>query len=647
MAQSITSPDLLQTLTAAQSAAGRNQTRQITVDGQQKTIPFPFPSPVDWRDSWIYFLMIDRFANPANAPKGTWNQIYPHRQGGTFQGVRDQLGYLQELGVKALWLSPVLKNSRPDFDYNYHGYGIQDFLNVDERFASDGTRETAERELTELVDEAHARGMYVIFDIVLNHAGRVFDYRFGNHTVTDFQDHNLLEGPPGGEPQIEWLNGLGAPREDWTDTLPDPAHLAADDVIWPEDLQNRFFFRRRGAKTSDSPDARGFVPGDFSNLRQLVAEYDATVPGQEDIRAKYGAAPVIGILIRAYQYLIAKYDIDGYRIDTVKYVQPDAVRNFGNAMREFGLSIGKKNFFTFGEIYDNEQTIANFVGRRTEGGEGFGIDAALDFPLFFKLPAIVRGNEPVEALRGIFETRKAAELGRLSSHGEAGRYFVTFLDNHDQNQRIQHPLMPPEQVDMALALLFAMQGIPCIYYGTEQGLQGTVNADGSMNLTAPESTREALWGKTPTFDKTHPRYRKIQQLAALRNTDPALAYGRLYFREAAGADSSDFGLPAGAGGVVAFSRILGDREVLVVANTSSTVPFRGSVIVDRDMNATPRRMVVAFSNAASSNQGTRGTGIVQHFPNARFFANGGITTGPATALPVILSEREVQILVPV
>jgi hypothetical protein len=50
---------------------------------------------------------------------------------------------------------------------------------------------------------------------------------------------------------------------------------------------------------------------------------------------------------------MAKFDIDGYRIDTVKYVDPDRVEQFGNAMREFALSIGKRNFFTFGEIYDD------------------------------------------------------------------------------------------------------------------------------------------------------------------------------------------------------------------------------------------------------------------------------------------------------
>ena len=642
MPTTVTSADLLQTIQSMQAAASRQQTRQVMVDGQPKQVPYPFPSPGDWRDCWIYFLMLDRFNNPAAAPSGTWNQVFSQRQGGTFKGVQSQLAYLADLGAQAIWLSPVLKNSKPDFPFNYHGYSTQDFVNVDERFASDGTRATADQELTELVDEAHARDLYVIFDIVLNHAGRVFDYERPEGVVQDFSDAGVLNGPLGDEPHIEWLNGFGVPRSDWRDNLPDPSSLSVDDAVWPSDLQNDLFFRRRGTKLTDTPDARGYVPGDFGNMRQLVAEYDASVPGQEAIRARYGVAPVMAILIRAYQYLIAKYDVDGYRIDTVKYVQPDAIRNFGNAMREFGLSVGKKNFFTFGEIYDNEQTIAGFVGRRTAGGEGFGIDAALDFPLFYTLPAVGKGFAPVESIRGVFENRKAAEVGELSSHGEAGRYFVSFLDNHDQPQRIQNPATPREQVTLALGILFSLQGIPCVYYGTEQGLAGTVKPDGTPDLGTNESVREALWGKTPVaFDETHPVYVAIKALAGLRTNEPALSYGRLYFREVSG-NGTDFGHSSGKSGIVAFSRILVDREVLVVANTNPSGGFSGSVIVDRDLNATLRQMRVAFSNL-----GTQGTGSVQQVPAARFFTPDGVSTAPAAALPVVLGPTEIQILAPV
>lgn len=642
MPTSISSSDLLQAIAAMQAAASQSRTKQVTVDGRQLSVPYPFPSPGDWRDCWIYFLMIDRFANPSAVPQGTWNQVFSHRQGGTFKGVQSQLGYLADLGAQAIWLSPVLKNSKPDFDYNYHGYSTQDFVNVDERFASDGTRATAETELSDLVDEAHARGLYVIFDIVLNHAGRVFDYERPDGVVSQFTDPAVMNAPLGSEPHVEWLNGFGFPRVDWRDDLPAPSGLSVDDAVWPTDFQNRLFFRRRGTTLSDAVGPGGFVPGDFGDMRQLVAEYDASVPGQEAVRAIYGIAPVAAILVRAYQYLIAKYDIDAFRIDTVKYVLPDVVRNFGNAMREFGLSVGKKNFFTFGEVYDNEQTIAGFVGRRTAGGEGFGIDAALDFPLFFQLPGVAKAFTGVEVIRRVFEDRKAAEVGELSSHGEAGRYFVSFVDNHDQQQRIQHPDTPVEQVTLALALLFSLQGIPCVYYGTEQGLSGTVDGNGNPVLNSNESVREALWGKTPiAFDQNHPKYKVIQQLSTVRLNDPALCYGRLYFREVSG-NGTDFGHSSGQGGVVAFSRILVDREVLVIANTNTQGGFSGSVIVDRDLNSTPRKMQVVFSNLGSS-----GTGTVRQIPAASFFEDTGVSTGPAAALPVVLGSSEIQILAPV
>ena len=116
---------------------------------------------------------------------------------------------------------------------------------------------------------------------------------------------------------------------------------------------------------------------------------------------------------------------------------------------------------------------------------------------------------------------------------------------------------------------------------------------GTSDLSANDSTPEALWGKTPVaFDQSHPTYKVIQVLAALRASERALSYGRLYFREVSG-NGTDFGYSGGIGGIVAFSRILVDREVLVVANTSATNTFSGSVIVDRDLNPVSRKMQIA------------------------------------------------------
>jgi glycosidase len=636
----ILDPAVAQAIAAAQQDARRASTKTVSVDGQAKVIRVPFPSPGDWRDSLIYFLLLDRFNNPAKAPNGTWNRRFDFRQGGTFKGVQAQLGYLKRLGVKAIWLSPVLKNSDPNWQYNYHGYGQQDFLNLDARFASDGQIASADRELSDLVDEAHARGIYVILDIVLNHAARVFDYARDGGTVASFGDGNVMNGGFGSEPAVRWLDASGSARSGWQDRIDPPAQLQPGDAIWPSDLQNHLFFRRRGSKLTDKPEWNGFVRGDFGDMRQFVVEYDATQPGQEELRARYGALPVLGILIRAHQYLMARYDFDGYRLDTVKYVHPEAIEIFGNAMREFALSIGKTNFFTFGEVYDDEATIADFIGRNGGSGEGFGVDAALDFPLFYKLPRVTKGMGDVGEIRAVFQERKAREADLLSSHGEAGRFFVSFLDNHDQHERIKHPLTLNEQVTTALALLFTLQGIPCLYYGTEQGLSGTVDAAGNADLSANESSREALWGKPNAFDANAPMFRHIEALAKLRASEPALAFGRLYFREVSG-DGTGFGHSFGAGGLVAFSRILSDREVLVVANTG-TNRFSGAVLVDRDINASPRQMRVAYSNL-----GTTGTGTARHIPNARFYRDGQASLGAATALDVVLAPREVQVIAPV
>jgi len=163
----IFAPEITQLFAQVRTAASTKTTKEVIVNGTATPVQYPYPSPSDWRDSWIYFLMLDRFANDKAPPRGSWNQRFNFRHGGTFRGVTAQLDYVRDLGAKAIWLSPILKNALPDWEYNYHGYGIQDFVIIDERFASDGTRATGERELIELIDQAHARGLYIILDIVI------------------------------------------------------------------------------------------------------------------------------------------------------------------------------------------------------------------------------------------------------------------------------------------------------------------------------------------------------------------------------------------------------------------------------------------------------------------------------------------------
>jgi glycosidase len=165
-------------------------------------------------------MMVDRFNNPAAPPHHQpWDHPWGDYQGGTFAGIQQQLDYLQELGVGALWLSPLLKNCQ--FSPSYHGYGFQNFLAIEPRFSSNPERahhdpQFVEGELRELVDEAHARNIYVIFDIVLHHVGDVFAYpNFGS--VAPWNDHPY---------PILWCDEQGNPNAAWPEASSIPTCLS-------------------------------------------------------------------------------------------------------------------------------------------------------------------------------------------------------------------------------------------------------------------------------------------------------------------------------------------------------------------------------------------------------------------------------------
>ncbi len=572
-------------------------------------------SPADWRDQWIYFLMIDRFNNrqapPRHAPFD--DPAFTGFQGGTFRGLAAQLPYLQDLGVGAIWISPALRNVQSETG-TYHGYGIHDFLRAETRFAEDPAR--ADDELRELVDEAHAAGLYVIFDIVLNHVGTAFLYRCAP-ADGHCHDSGGREATFHQDPQdVLWRDPDGAPRHESTpiEQIADPSR---DAFVWPRELQRNDFFRRQGL-----PGPSDDTVGDFASLRQLRTD----------------VADVQRFLIRAYQYVIARYDVDGFRIDTLKYLKNDLARIFGNATREAALQYGKRNFFTFGEVFDSEETIARFIGRQTrDESDLVGVDAALDFPLRFVLPAVVKGFASPATLARMYQHRKDVEQDVLSSHGDATRFFVTFLDNHDVKERIRYedPADPhrfDRQVTLGLACLFSLQGIPCVYYGTEQGLHGH---------GTDEAVREALWGG-PGFDRGGAPFRALKQISAVRRASAPLRYGRQYFRPVSG-DGVAYDVSGFAGGIIAFSRILNDEEVLVVANTNQTQTIAVDVIVDQNLSAAGDRRPVLFSNAGDP---TPPEPVVRRAAGAVRVReiDGSLGTGPLHTVRVRLEPMEAQIL---
>lgn len=603
--EKLSDPQVLDIFDQAMKHASSKSKKTVTVEGKKIEIRSPYPSPTDWRDTWIYFLMVDRFNNPDAPPIDKFDGPVSTFQGGKIKGVKNQLPYLQDLGVKAIWLSPVLRNRQSD-NFSYHGYGIQDFLHIDPRFGN-------EDDLISLVDEAHAREMYVIMDIVLNHAGDVFAYPgFGSEAP---HSNNVYD--------IEWRDEQGNPF--WPN-MPINETVPANAAVFPDELRDNVVFRRKGVGGEDG--------GDFLSLKEMVTEKEESSP--------FHHFPVRDVLIRAYQYWIAKTDIDGYRIDTLKFIKPEFARIFGNAMREYALSIGKKNFFTFGEVFDDEQKIRKFIGKdSSQPDQQVGVDSALDFPLFFNLPSMIKGLAPPSNIVGIYQNRLEVQKGLLSSHGEAGQFFVTFLDNHDMHSRFY--FQDPNdfhkfdaQVSMGIACLFSLQGIPCLYYGTEQGLHGS----GGKDLFV----REALWGKLPEFDRNHPFYQNIKEITSLRDSQPALRYGRQYFRPISG-NGIDFGISTFQQGILAFSRILNDTEIVVALNTHTSESRQIEIIVDFALNPvtpTPTSYQVLYSNKNSSDTTTvqeKGGGTVTIHET-----NGGITNGPIKTLPVSLQPMEIKIL---
>ncbi len=517
-----------------------------------------FPSPPDWRDVFMYFLLIDRFDNnqegilrydPDTAPKGRQAEQGRIFQGGNLKGVNRRLDYIKGLGANAIWLSPVLKNRNED-PYSYHGYGIQNFLEVDPRFGSLA-------DFQELVRQAHARDMYVIMDIIINHTGDNWAY-------------------PGDYSYYYW-KGASTPFDFgfWRE-----ADQATDfqehDAVWPLELQSPQCYKRRG-RIRNWNDPEEAIHGDFESLKEL----------------EINQPQVLDALIKVHKYWIAAADVDGFRVDTVKHLESSATAIFCNAVREYAKRLGKHNFFIFGEIVGDDRTIESYIGRNSRipgTNERFpSLDAALDFPLYFILEEVIKGFVNPVSLRERYERFKDL----YADHGEAGSYFVTFVDNHDQmsrpHRRFLHNNPFTSQAVLATGYLLTSSGIPCLYYGTEQGFDG----GGGHDSFVRECMFGGGWGAFDTtgchfFNPDLPLYQSIARIAAVRQAEPALRYGRQYFREISG-NGVDFGYPIDDRCILAFSRILDSDEVLVALNLDHH-PRQDFITVDANLSPVGAKM---------------------------------------------------------
>jgi glycosidase len=577
------------------------------------------PSPADWRDETLYFLMPDRFsdgqeqsrplvdrrnlaaARPA-LPNGEswrwdrWAQSGAERwQGGTLRGVRSKLGYLKNLGVTTIWIGPVFKQ-RGHLN-TYHGYGIQDFLDVDPHF---GDR----RDLVELVAGAHAAGLRVILDVVFNHSGA-----------------NWLYPPetPGGPFMPPYTTGR-YPFGSWRGDRGQPVAQiqCGEDGVWPVELTNIEDYTRAGAGDLgvgdlDDPQAE-HRRSDFFDLRNFQLDRGQTLDD----------------LARCYKYWIALTDCDGFRIDTLKHVSFDEAHSFCNSIKEFAANLGKSDFFLAGEVAGGDYNQDRYLDVI-----GMNLNAALDIgEMRMSLNGVAKGLDAPSRYFNGFDPGHAV----MGSHRSLGRRHVSILDDHDHvfgdKLRFSSGADLDHQVVAGVILQIFTLGIPCIYYGTEQALAGP---EASERIWLPEwgrsdrYLRETMFGPAhprkhgraglvPSpdcldtslpgfgpfgtagrhcFDEANPVYRRIAAACDTRKKYPVLRCGRQYLRSLAEAGAEDF-KDARAGDLVAWSRILDDEEALCVVNANGEEERSARVMVDAGLNPPGGAMIVALNTAQAA-----------------------------------------------
>ncbi|MCI5159283.1 MAG: alpha-amylase, partial [Candidatus Electrothrix sp. AUS1_2] len=343
-----------------------------------------------------------------------------------------------------------------------------------------------------------------------------------------------------------------------------------------------------------------YLEGDFPHPEQLYTLKDIHLGerGNGNID-DYQVSPALKHLAKAYSYWIAYADIDGYRVDTIKHMDKGATRYFASVIHEFAQSIGKENFYLIGEITGGRENAFRTM-------EETGLDAALginDIP--GKLEDVVKGAaDPVEYFQ-LF--RHSLELGK-DSHVWFRDKVVTMFDDHDQVRKGNNKARfcrhdnGERLIAAAMALNLLTEGIPCIYYGTEQYFDGEGGNDRYI--------RECMFGGTfgafrskgrHFFTEDGELFKNISAMVDIRKKHIALRRGRQYLREISG-NGFDFGTPRRMGGrmysVIAWSRIFNNKEIVVAMNSDPYSPRSAWVTVDNDLHSSGRNMTCLFSTDA-------------------------------------------------
>lgn len=383
----------------------------------------------------LYMLMPDRFANgnPKNdVIKGMEDQLCNRnepslRHGGDLEGLRQHLDYFTNLGVTALWLTPVLENDRPaDNGKNstYHGYATTDYYRVDPRF---GTNE----EYKALVNECHKKGLKVVMDMIFNHCGDYHPWAKG--TRIDENGKTIKDYP-----SKDWFNSPNYGLQTSYKLTP---------VLDPY---------------ASKVDMKETVDGWF-------------VPSMPDLNQRN--PHVIKYLIQNSIWWIETVGIDGIRMDTYPYADRQAMADWMKVLnKEY------PNFNTVGETWVTEPAYTAAWQKDSKLSDiNSNLKTVMDFAFFDRLSQ-AKNEETDDWWKGWNRIYNSLCYDYLYTDPSS---VMAFIENHDTDRYLGNG-KDSTALKQAYALLLTMKRIPQLYYGTEILMNGTkTETDGNVRQDFP------------------------------------------------------------------------------------------------------------------------------------------------------------------
>ena len=459
----------------------------------------------DVRDDVFYFVLPDRFnnANPDN-DMGSKDMAISRGglditskwafHGGDMQGLKAKLDYLKDMGITAIWMTPILRNQAiQEGGFAHHGYWIVDFTQIDPHFGSN-------QDLKNLIDAAHKKDIKVFFDIITNHTADIIRFRECHNDDGSFKGEKTCKFK-----STEQVNA----GDKYTPFIP----AGLEQVKSPAWLNDPKYYNNQGDSFWQGESA---VNGDFVGLDDLNTRLPEVVDGMIDI----------------YKNIITEFKPDGFRIDTVKHVDMSFWESFSPAIMEHAKEQGIENFHVFGEVYGGDPALLS--GYTTKGK----MPSVLDFGFQHAAAEVFyRGKSP-EVIADLFTNDDY-----YADHDSQADLLMNFLGNHDMGRAgmFINQANPDESDDTRLqrsilshAFMYLSRGIPVVYYGDEQGFTGDggdVDARENMFPSKVDVYNDNdLLGTDATtaddnFDQQHPLYLALTELAALRSSHTALRHG--------------------------------------------------------------------------------------------------------------------------